>query len=357
LTKPIGIGIIGAGAVSRLHAAGYNKIASAAKIVAFADLDKSLAESQARQYGVSRAYGSIDELLRDPDIDAVDVLVPNAFHSDVVVQACEAGKHVFVEKPMARTVQECDRMIRAAEKANVNLMVNHSLRFFEPYTVSKKLIEDGEIGQFIKMRSVLTGGGTRTGWRTDPKITGGGMMMEDMVHSLYLTEWFIGKIRDISAMSGNQNNSGLRDPNSRTEDMAMIHLRSVDGTFGTIDGNLKGPVGLWDDRIETVGNKGMILINCAWDQIYRSPAILHYRGDGTWTAYRDRSSADGGRTSGGKEVDATVPSAFAKSVNEFVTSVSERRRPAVTGQDGRRVIELIEACYRSDQTEQVVHLT
>ena len=147
--------MIGVGSISDKHAQGFRE-SEIAKVVAVADSDAALAKAKAEKFGASMVFDSAEKLLRRDDIDAVDICIPNYLHSAVAISACEAGKHVLLEKPMARNVKECDEIIRAAEKASVNLMVNHMLMFFPPFTLSKKLVSGGEIGRIFRMRSRRT---------------------------------------------------------------------------------------------------------------------------------------------------------------------------------------------------------
>jgi predicted dehydrogenase len=348
LSKTLGIGMIGVGAIADLHAAGYME-SHKAKIVAVADVDSALAKSKAMKFGAENHYGSVEELLKDEQVDAVDICVPNALHCPIAVKACESGKHVLVEKPMARNVEECDAIIRAARKAGVNLMVNHSSMFFPPFSRCKQLVTDGGVGRLIRMRATHMGSRYR-GWRTDPEQAGGGVLIEGVVHQIYLTRWYLGEIRRVSAMAGRT------DDQVAAEDIAMILLEADDDVFGVIDANLNGPYPLWDDRLEIVGTTGMLIATGSWDQIIRSPPVLHYR-DGLWHAYREKKDYGVGRPEIPNEIEWDTPKAFVYATQEFVNSILECREPKVSGHDGRRAIEIVQACYDSAKTQQVVSLS
>ncbi len=347
LGKTIGIGMIGVGAIADLHAEGYRRSENA-RIVAVTDLAADLAELKAKKYGAEKSYDSVDKLLKDPAIDAVDIAVPTISHAELAVKACEAGKHVLLEKPMGRTVKECDLIVSAAKKAGVKLMVDHSLKFFPPFRHCKKLVEEGGVGRMIRMRATHMGY-KYMGWRADPEQTGGGLVIEGAVHPVYLTEWFLGSIKRVSAVMGKT------DSEVTAEDIALISLESSQGAFGIVDANLGGPFPLWDDHLELVGTEGMILANGAEQQIIRGPPIWHFKG-GIWQAYREKTFGDEFPFELPNEIEWAWPKCFGYAVKEFLSSIEEDRKPEVTGEDGRRAIQIVQAAYESARTGRVQDL-
>jgi predicted dehydrogenase len=334
--------MIGAGSISDLHAMGFDE-QSNSKIIAYADVNQQLAETKARKFGALTSYGSVEQLLKDDRIDAVDICVPTAYHADVAVQAFEAGKHVFLEKPMARTVEECDRIIAASKRTGKKLMVDHSLMFFPPYIECKRIVDEGGLGQMIKVRATQMAGHSYMGWRADPSITGGGLLIEGLVHPIYLSQWFLGEIEEVSAMLGKTNDT------VQAEDVVSMTLKAKGG-FGVVDANLNGPPPLWDDHLELVGTKGMLIANGAETQILRGPPLLHYR-DGFWKVYRDNSYEGYPFPN---EIEWNWPKAFVYAAREFSASILEDRTPRVTGEQGRRVIQIVQAAYESNRTKRVV---
>jgi len=338
--------MIGVGSIADLHAQGYMRNENA-KIVGVADLARDLAEAKAKKYGAETVFESAEKLLADPRIDAVDIAVPTAAHMPLAVKACEAGKHVMLEKPMARTVQECDQIISAADKAGVKLMVDHSLRFFPPFRQAKKIVEGGGIGDLVKTRASHMGWGY-TGWRADPAQAGGGLLIEGAVHALYLSEWFLGRVKRLSAITGKTSYTSMP-----SEDIALVVLEGEKEAYGVVDANLNGPFPLWDDHLEIVGTKGMVIANGAEQQIIRGPPIWHFK-DGMWTAYREKTFGDEVPFEIPNEVEWAWPKCFTYAVAEFVSSVLEDRQPLTTGRDGRRAIQLVHACYESAKTGRAV---
>jgi predicted dehydrogenase len=129
------------------------------------DLNRQRAEEMAAQYG-TKAYGSVEELLGDPEIDAVSVCVRNADHCATTIQALRAGKHVLCEKPMTITLEECERMVKTAKECGKRLMVGHNQRLSKAHAKAKQLIDAGEIGKILTFQTNFSHGGPET-WTVD----------------------------------------------------------------------------------------------------------------------------------------------------------------------------------------------
>lgn len=188
----IGVGIIGASRVAPEHA---RAVASDARthLVAIADPDTARAERVAEQHGCE-VLADYRELLKRPDVSVVMLGLPNDLHAPVSIEALEAGKHVFVEKPMANTLEECDRMLDAAERGGVKLLVGHSQRFFATTVAARELVRSGEYGAPIMARDVWTkafGIESRPPWFVD-RSRGGGMWLMNGAHMIDRCCWVLG---------------------------------------------------------------------------------------------------------------------------------------------------------------------
>jgi len=122
------------------------------ELVAVCDTEVDNLETIARWHSVNSVYSDFDNLLDDDDIDAVDIVLPHFLHADMTIAAARAGKHIYVEKPMARNVGESRLMVDMARSANVTLMVGESYYFHGPHQLAYKLIKQGEIGDVIQVR-------------------------------------------------------------------------------------------------------------------------------------------------------------------------------------------------------------
>ena len=185
------VGVIGAGGMLQYHAPGFRQ--GGGELVAIADVNKEAAQASADEWNVSQVFGNTGELL-DSDIDAVSIIVPNKFHAPLAIQALEAGKHVFCEKPPALNAGEVEDMIAAAEKSGKVLMFNFNNRARPESQAMMKHIADGTVGRINSAqakwirRTGIPGFG---GWFTTKELSGGGPVI-DLLHMIDLALYFMG---------------------------------------------------------------------------------------------------------------------------------------------------------------------
>jgi predicted dehydrogenase len=145
MSDVLSVGVIGAGGIASSHMKAI-EVNENIRLVAVMDMDADRAEAAAREFG-ARAYKSLELLLADAEVEAVHVCTPHNLHADQVVVAAEAGKHVMVEKPMALTLLDCDRMIEACDRAGKILMVGQVMRYYPVNRMIRNMIARGEIGE------------------------------------------------------------------------------------------------------------------------------------------------------------------------------------------------------------------
>lgn len=226
MTRPVNIALVGAGEIGAVHAQAH-AAAPANRLCAIYDVHPEQARPLADRAGATVAP-SLDAVLGDPGIEAVDLCVPNHLHRELTVRALEAGKHVLCEKPIALTLDDADAMLAAAARSNRFLMIGHALRFSPEYLAAKKAVEDGRIGEPLlmsgrRMISLLAGTPGADGWRRDP-VRSGGAVLDMQIHDLDAFCWLLGQPESVVAR-------GVRSP-----DGAWNHV------FTTVDlaGGRKG---------------------------------------------------------------------------------------------------------------------
>lgn len=186
------IGIIGAGGMLQYHQAGFVK--AGAEVVAICDMSEAAAKAAADKYGVAKTYTEVADMLADPELDAVSIIVPNKFHAPLAIQCLVAGKHVFCEKPPALNAAEVREMIAVAEKAGKTLMFNFNNRARPESVDLKARIDAGEIGEINSAQSKWirrTGIPGFGGWFTTKALAGGGATI-DLLHMIDLALYFMG---------------------------------------------------------------------------------------------------------------------------------------------------------------------
>ena len=187
------IGIVGAGGMAAYHCKGFAQ--AGAKVLAVADNNTPKAEAFAKEFGIGKTYGSLEEMLLSlPELDAISIATPNKFHSVLAIQALKAGKHVYCEKPPARNAQEMQAMYDAAKKSGKHLMFGFNNRARPESKAIAKYIKEGVVGRINSAqatwirRAGIPGFG---GWFTDKELSGGGPVI-DLLHMIDLALYFMG---------------------------------------------------------------------------------------------------------------------------------------------------------------------
>jgi 1,5-anhydro-D-fructose reductase (1,5-anhydro-D-mannitol-forming) len=268
---PVRWGIIGCGDVTEVKSGPAFARAEGSALVAVMRRTAHLAEDYARRHGVPRWYADAEALARDPDVDAVYVATPPDGHLDGVRLAARHGKPVYVEKPMARTHDECLAMIQVCRQAGVPLFTAYYRRMLPRFLKVKELVDGDRIGQVrsvsvrlcrlhVPMRGALP-------WRFDPQISGGGLFVDLASHTLDLLDYILGPIEE--AVGGAANQGGFY----RAEDIVTASLTFASGVRGT---------GLWcftadrnEDVVEIVGSEGRVTCS-TFDE---APVLLEHGGE------------------------------------------------------------------------------
>jgi len=219
----LGVAIFGAGRAGNAHARAISQTAGA-RLIAVFDADAERAAAFAEDHGC-QAFTRSDEVLRRDDVALVMVALPNFLHERATVDAASAGKHIFLEKPMADTVEECDRMLDAVGRAGVQLLVAHSQRYFGSTIRAREIVQGGELGQPVFATDTwyknfgLEG---RLPWFLD-RATGGGMWLMNGAHMLDRTCWVLdSEVASIRAWIG----SPFHQLSADDANLAFVQLRN-----------------------------------------------------------------------------------------------------------------------------------
>jgi len=329
--------VIGAGRTGRVHATNLSKRISLAELVGVVDQVVDAAKALASDLGVGY-YASLSEALKKADFDAVFITTPTFTHCELAVEAAEAGKHIFCEKPMALTLEEADRMISAARKNDVKLQIGFMRRFDPEFRKAKELIDQGVIGRPVLIKSVGRGPGLPPRWALDPK-TGLGMVAEVNSHDFDSLRWLMDdEFREIYAEA-----AALLRPDVAKEfpgfhDVIAVIARFRKGGIGVIDGGC--PVGYgYDARVEVLGTEGLLSIG----EVQGTSILICHKEKKITTepfqSWRDR-----------------FREAYITEAESFLKAVLEDREPEVTGEDGRKALEAALAAIRSIDEHKPIEL-
>lgn len=247
--RKIKLGLIGLGYIGKVHLQNCLRL-EPVELVAVSDISKN-ALNKAKKLGVKKLYLDYEKLLNDKDIEAVIIALPTHLHLPCAVKAAENGKHIFLEKPLARNLKEGKEIISATNKNNVKLMVAYPFRFSEPFQKLKNKIETGELGDIQVAHTINISSGPFMHraeedipkpvpeWWMNKKLTGGGALIDLGSHMINLARWYFGEITNIKAHLGYRFNLDFEDHaiciahhTSRTKTITNVGWYSQDLTLG-----------------------------------------------------------------------------------------------------------------------------
>jgi predicted dehydrogenase len=217
--KKINWGIIGCGDVTELKSGpAFNKINNSS-LVAVMRRDAAKAEDYARRHNVPRWYNDADKLINDPEVNAIYIATPPSSHEAYTIAAINAGKPVYVEKPMANSYIAASNMAEAAAAKNIKLVVAHYRREQPRFKKIKQLINDKSIGEILLARLELYKPpltkeelqDSRNAWRVDPAVAGGGLFHDLAPHQLDLMYYFFGPVKKANGIATNQGTNYVAD--------------------------------------------------------------------------------------------------------------------------------------------------
>jgi predicted dehydrogenase len=250
VSKTIGVGLVGTGWIGRVHAEQYLRVPQLCplpgvtiRLQAVADMVPKLAQSAAADFGFARWYTSWQELIADPQVDLVDICLPNTLHREVAVAAAAAGKHVFCEKPMSTSAEEGRIMFEAAEAAGVCHMVNFNYRRVPAIAFAKQLLDQNVIGEVYHFRTGFSQDFAADpqkpwSWQFDIDAAGGGSLLMMGPHVIDCARYLVGDLPELmatlhtSVTERPKDNSGVGQVN--VDDSAAVLVRFHTGCVGIL---------------------------------------------------------------------------------------------------------------------------
>lgn len=324
---PLRVGIIGAGAISHRHIAGWQSLG--AKVIL---QSPSSAPEIARRYGIDFTE-SLQELL--PLVDVIDICSPTDTHMMIAMAALSAGRQVICEKPLARSGIDADRMVRAATDANLQLIPAHVVRFFPPYVAIGTAIRAGTIGAIRALR--LSRGGVSPAlpgsWFADVARSGG-MVLDLMIHDLDIARWFAGEVVTVHAQQNPPDRDGWLPPHVG----AQIALTHVSGAISQLQGTWGGAGLPFRTSVEVFGESGLL----SYDTAHGDTVSVH--GPDTHespTGFLDASPA---------------ADPYREQFQEFAVALTGGAPARVSAHDGWAAVMLAEAALESIRTGQPVRV-
>lgn len=344
MKKPLNVAFVGCGRISGLHQMGYIG-RDDAKIVAVCDTNERLAKKMAKEWQVPKVYKDYQELLRDPEIDLVELLVPHYLHCSMTIQGLQAGKHVSVQKPMALNLEESDEMIAAAEKSGRIFRVYENFVFYPPNVKAREMLQAGEIGEPQMLRMHVSTGKSKTqwkvplsawAWRFDEKKGGGGPLIFDHGYHLFSMAYdLMGPVKRVTAWF----DQSKMYPKVYIDAPAVMMFQFYgDRKYGTLDfahtPNMVMDSIYYadDDRAEIIGDKGILIINRSTAKTLDYPPLVLFRDGKTTEVPVDRFEWH---------------DSFIDCTRHLIDVIQNGGDPKLDGKTGRAVLEFSLAAHQS----------
>ncbi|SNU02727.1 Predicted dehydrogenase [Ruaniaceae bacterium KH17] len=328
--------MIGAGGIARAHVEGYLTFPDLCEVVAICDIDREKAENFRSDHGISgaRVYDDVESMFQAEQLDLVSISTPPSAHADNTIAAFQAGVNVLVEKPMAPSLEECDRMIAAQEASGLMLSVVAQNRFRDDFAILREALDSGLIGSVSHV--AVNSAWSRAlpyydlWWRGTWLSEGGGCTLNHAIHHLDLTLWLLGRPNAVTAVLTN-----AQHDNAEVEDLSVAILQ-------------------YDRALAEVTSS---VVHHGEDQ-YVVIQGERARISQPWKAAADSFAPNGFPNGTNDELVAQldliaadhVPLAHTShvgQVEDVLVALAGGRLPAITGQDGRNAVELVTAIYKA----------
>ena len=253
----IKIAFVGCGVIAQAHWRAIQNQIPQLKVTAVVDIDPTSASKMSQLTG-GQAFTTLEDALENADFAAVDIMVPHNLHEQTAVLAFNSGKHVVLEKPMATTLDACDRILTAAKKAGTVFMIAEQSQYKPNIVKIQQLIQDGIIGEIVTARAAFGGrvekGWSPTSWRYNKEITGGGICIDGGQHWIRPLRMWLGEIDEVVAY--------LDYPikEMEGESLAYAIFRFTSGKNAIFEAIRAGTTRAPGDSFRVTGTKGIIIV-------------------------------------------------------------------------------------------------
>lgn len=334
MMKQINFAIVGCGHIAKKHAEAIEK-AENAQLVAVCDMVVENMNFYVEQYG-AKPFENYDEMLSEKNIDVINICTPSGSHAFLTIKAAEAGKHVIVEKPIALTIEDTNKMIDVCKQNNVKLAVLHPNRFRPAMIDLKKVMDEGKFGKLSHANATVRWNRNQAYYDQAPwrgtKSLDGGVLMNQAIHNLDLLVWLMGDVEEVYSMSATR----LR--NIEAEDVSTGVVKFKNGALGVIEAATTVYPKNYEESLAIFGEEGTVKVSgrtANW--------IEHWEMENMSEEEVNKLKADIQENPFGKPGHQCI-------VEDMIEAIHEDRDPIVTGEEGKRALELVIALYESAET-------
>jgi predicted dehydrogenase len=332
------VALLGAGFIADIHAESYRRFVQDAEIVCVYSRSEARARAFAQKHRIPHWFTNVEETLAASDCEIVDICLPNYLHAEVTIAAAKAGRHVIIEKPLCLTLEQADAMIDACKAHNRKLMYAEELCFAPKYERVRQLVQEGAVGSVHHLRQCEKHSGPHSDWFYDPDQSGGGALMDMGCHGLAWLRWVLGPgTRPLSVFAHMQ--SGLvHGGRTRCEENSICIVEFEGGVVGVVE-NSWAKLGGMEDRIEVCGSGGVV-----YADLFMGNSALTYSDRGYGYAMEKAGSTRGWTFTNFEEA---FNQGYPQELRHFIDCVRDDTEPVSTGEDGRVVLEMLNAAYYS----------
>ena len=341
--------LVGCGKVGHLHAAGLQN-APESDFVAVCARTPDKARAFAEKYRVA-AFTDVTEMISKAGVEAICICTPHPQHAAPVIAAARAGIPTFVEKPLASSLADCDAMLEAARANNTFISTVSQRRFYPPCQRIHKAIADGRLDRPVLGTCTMYGWRDEAYYRSDPwrgswEHEGGGVLVNQSPHQLDLLLWYLGEVDEVFGYWANQNH-----PYIEVDDTAVAVVRFKNGALGNIiTSNSQNPA--LHVRVSVHGANGAsvgVQTDGGAMFVAGMSGIAEPPFNDIWTVRGEEHLLPQWKEEDARLFSSVKPMEYFHQlqIQDFLRAIRDRRAPAVTGEDGRRVVELFTAIYRA----------
>ncbi|TCS83361.1 Gfo/Idh/MocA family protein [Tepidibacillus fermentans] len=334
--------IVGCGRIAPKHAESIMALEEA-NLVAVCDIIDEKAEEFAKKYNAKK-YLNYDEMLEDPEIEVVNICTPSGLHAEMAIKAIEKGKHVMVEKPIAMTVEDANRIIEAAKRKGVKAAAVHQNRFNDAIQKTRQALEAGRFGKMSHGVASIRWNRNQAyydqaSWRGTREMDGG-TLMNQCIHNIDLLRWMMGPVKKVYG------NTATRFRRIEMEDVGVAVLEFESGALGVIEGaSTIYPTNL-EETLNLFGETGTVVVGgIAVNRIEK------------WRFSENFKEEEEAIVKAQAENPPTVYGyGHQLIIKDFIDAIKENRDPYVTLEDGKNALEIVLAIYESAEKDQPVYL-
>lgn len=341
--REVRLGVIGMGFIGMFHCNSIKEVPEA-HLTAVADVAKVPNLKKAEEQFNVMSYDNPDDLIARSDIDAITIGTPSGLHGEITVNAAKSKKHVLTEKPIEVSLEKTDQMIKACKDNKVKLGVISQRRWDPGVRELKQAVDSGALGDLILGEAYIKWYRTQEyydsgGWRGTWKLDGGGCLMNQSVHTVDCLQWIMGPVEEVYAQTALKAHNRIE-----VEDVAQALLKYKNGALGTIISSTACYPG-FEERIEVSGTKGTMEM---YKNRIRTREIMGEEKAATSQAAE--------RGSGAADAQAISNEGHVAQIKDFCRAIIEDRDPFITGEEGRKPLEIILAVYESARMKKPVKL-